>query len=169
MTSCYDVQEYKEEIEMTKKRKRRVQNGLLDSIAKKIKKRGLDVDIPLSTIQQKNLVINNHHCCGHQSPLAPIENIVVGILCQMSRLRECLPPSRALCLVNLLIKNQPIQGDLIKWKKKYSNDAKGTVGTSYWKSFLKRNRHRLVSKRGQKYELSRHNWTTYTNFVLMYS
>ena len=96
------TQEYKEEIEMAKKRQRRVENGLLDSIIKKHKeKRGLDIDIPLSTIRQrvarKNLVINNHHCGGHQSPLAAIKNIVVGILCQMSRLRECLPPSRALC------------------------------------------------------------------------
>ena len=136
------TREYKKEIETAKKRKRRVENGLLDSIIKKHKeKRGLDVDIPLSTIRQrvvrKKLVINNHHCGGHQSPLAQIENIVVGILCQMSRVRECLPPSRALCLVNSLIENQPVQDNLIEWEKKHSNNTKGTVGTSYWKSFLK--------------------------------
>ena len=129
--------------------------------------------IPLSTIQQrvvrKNLIINIHHCCEHQSPLAPIECIVVGILCQMSHLRECLPPPRALYLINLLIGDQPTQKDLIEWKQKYSNNTKCTVGTSYWKSFLKRHRHLLVSKCGEKYELSRHNWTTYVNFSHMYT
>ncbi len=54
-------------------------------------------------------------------------------------------------------------------KEIYSNNTKGTIGTSYWKSFLKQNRHQLVSKHGQKYELSRHNWTIYANFVRMYS
>ena len=45
------TREYKKEIETAKKRKRRVENGLLDSIIKKHKeKRGLDKDIPLSTI-----------------------------------------------------------------------------------------------------------------------
>ena len=34
---------------------------------------------------------------------------------------------------------------------------------------MKRNRHRIVSKRGQKYELDRQNWTTYANFADMYN
>ena len=115
--------------------------------------RDLDVNIPLSTICQrvvrKNLVVNNHHCGGYQSPLVPIEDIIVGILFQISCIQECLPPSRALCLINSLGKDHPILTNLIKWKKKYSIETKGTIGTSYWKSFLKRNRHQLGSKRGQ--------------------
>ena len=63
-----------------------------------------------------------------------------------------------------------LQKHLIEWKQKYSNDIKGIViGTSYWKSFLKIHRYLLVSKHGQKYELSRHNWTIYANFVHMYT
>ena len=168
------TQEYKREIEMTKKRNRRVRNGILmDIIQKHKEKRQLKVHIPLFTIQQrvvrKNLIINNHHSGGHQSPLTSIDSIVVGILCQMSRLQNCLPPLRALWLINLLIEDQPIQKDLIEWKQKYSNDTKGTVGTSYWNSFSKRHRYLLVSKLGQKYEPSRHNCTPYANFVHMYT
>ena len=33
---------------------------------------------------------------------------------------------------------------------------------------MKRNRNKIVSKRGQKYELDRQNWTTYSNFCDMY-
>ena len=168
------TQDHKTEVELAKKINRKVRNGILmDIIQKHKEKRGLKVHIQLSTIWQrvvrKNLIINNHHFGGHQSPLAPIESIVVGILCQMSPLREYLPPSRALSLINSLIEDQPIQKDLIEWKRKYSNDTKGTVGTSYWNSFLKRHRHLLVSTRGQKSELSRHNWTTYANFGPIYT
>ena len=87
----------------------------------------------------------------------------------MSRIRECLTPSVAIELVNSLIEGQPIQKHLIEWKKKYSNDEEGKVGRSYWRSFLKRNNHRLISTRGQKYELNRQNWTTYANFRHMYN
>ena len=33
---------------------------------------------------------------------------------------------------------------------------------------MKRNKYRLVSKRGQKYLLDRQNWTTYHNFLHLY-
>ena len=48
-----------------------------------------------------------------------------------------------------------------------SNDT-GTFGVKYWRGFMKRNKHLIVSRRGQKYELDRHNWTTYKNFRNMY-
>ena len=67
-----------------------------------------------------------------------------------------------------LIDHQPIQDELIKWKRKYSNIEEGSVGISYWRKFMKRNEHRIVSKRGTKYELNSQNWTTYKNFVNTY-
>ena len=33
---------------------------------------------------------------------------------------------------------------------------------------MKRNGDKIISRRGQKYELDRSNWTTYQNFCLMY-
>ena len=34
---------------------------------------------------------------------------------------------------------------------------------------MERNKHKFAGKRGQKYEQSRKNWTTYNNFVQMYN
>ena len=75
----------------------------------------------------------------------------------------------AIELVNSLIEGQPFQKHLIEWKKKYLNVETGKVGRSYWRSFLKRNNHRLVSNHGQKCELNRQNWTTYANFWDVYN
>ena len=33
---------------------------------------------------------------------------------------------------------------------------------------MERNKHRIISSKGQKYELNRSNWTTYQNFSQMY-
>ena len=87
----------------------------------------------------------------------------------MSHIWECLTPSVAIELVNSLIEGQPFQKHLIEWKKKYLNVETGKVGRSYWRSFLKRNNHRLVSNHGQKCELNRQNWTTYANFWDVYN
>ena len=80
-----------------------------------------DVNIPLQTIRQQivrnNLKNDNHYCVGHSSQLVSIDNIVVGILIQLSPIQECLTPSVAIELVNSLFEGQPIQKHLIEWKK----------------------------------------------------
>ncbi len=54
-------------------------------------------------------------------------------------------------------------------EKKHSSNETRTVGVKYRRGFMKRNRHLLVStRRGQKYELDCHNWTTYKIFRNMY-
>ena len=136
------AREYKSEVDEAKGKSRRVRNGLLEEIIQRHKKKRnlTDVNIPLRTICQRvvrnNLIVDNHHCGGHLSPLVSIDDIVVGILIQMSRIRECLTPSVAIELVNSLIEGQPIQKHLIEWKKKSLNDEEGKVGRSYWRSFL---------------------------------
>jgi len=87
----------------------------------------------------------------------------------MARIRQCLNPSKGLQLVNSLIKGTKIQEELVEWKKRNTPDNLGALGTGYWQGFLKRNRTKLVSRRGQKYELNRQNWTTFANFRYMYS
>ena len=108
----------------------------------------------------------HHHKAGHISPLRKIEPAIVKIIIQMARIRQSLTPSKALSLVNSIIDEKQIQQDLIKWKEKYSNNMDGTVGQGYWNRFMKRQKHRIVSKRGQKYELNRAKWTTYDNFQI---
>ena len=58
---------------------------------------------------------------------------------------------------------------MIAWKKRgHSNNETGIVGREYWRMFVKRNRDTIISKRRQKYELNRQNWTTYSTFVHVY-
>ena len=44
----------------------------------------------------------------------------------------------------------------------------GTVSAGYWRGFKSRNKDKIVSKKGQKYELDRASWSTYSNFNQMY-
>ena len=137
------------------------------------KKRKLeDVDVPEATIrirvQRNHSIVHHDHHGGLQFPLLELDETVVNVALMMARIRQCLSPSRGLALVNSLIDNQPIQQRLIEWKRKYSSNCDGTVGYKYWRGLMKRNKHRLVSKRGQKYSLDRQNWTTYHNFLHMY-
>ena len=160
--------------ELKKRKKGRLSKGILEKIIDKHKRKWELEDVPIaaSTIRQRVLrnhpVINHHHCGGHQSPLVAMDDAIVKIVLAMARIRQCLNPSSGLALVNSLIDGQPIQQQLIEWKKKYSSNDTGTVGKKYWRGFMKRNKHRIISRRGQKYELDRHNWTTYKNFHNMY-
>ncbi len=87
----------------------------------------------------------------------------------MARICQCLTPSKELQLVYSLINGTKLQQDLIEWYwKGNSNNEEGTVGRRCWGKFMKRNRHKIVSKRGQKYELNWQNWTTYSNFIHIY-
>ena len=59
---------------------------------------------------------------------------------------------------------------MLAFKRKYcpTFDMNQLVGYGYWRGFMKRNQHLLVSKKGKKYELNRDNWCTYTNMKAMY-
>jgi len=126
------------------------------------RKRNLDdAVVSPGTIRQRvlrdDLVVKHNQHGGHVSPLTDIEETVILIIIQMARIRQCLSPSTGLALVNSLIDGQPLQEALIKWKTKYSSNTLGTVGQKYWRGFMNRHKHRLVSVRGQKYELDRQN------------
>lgn len=165
---------YKGLVEDAKKRGKRVGNGMLSElIERKKKERKLnDVNVSQSTIRlrifRQKVIVKTNQKGGHTSPLIDIEETVIQIVLQMARIRQCLSPSRGLSLVNSLIDGHELQQKLIEWKTKFSSNVKGSVGIKYWRAFMERNKHRLVSVRGQKYELDRQNWTTYANFVHMY-
>ena len=81
--------------------------------------------------------------------------------------------NEGLKLVNELIRDTGMERKLIEWKRNqniYFKDASalGTVGTGYWRKFLKRHRHRLRSKSGKKFGCDRANYSGYLNFVDMY-
>ena len=72
-------------------------------------------------------------------------------------------------LVNSLIDGISVQKELIEWKRNNTPNFTGNLGEGYWRKFMTRNKHKIVGKQGQKYELNRQNWTTYNNFVSMYN
>ena len=90
----------------------------------------------------------------------------------MAEIREPLPPSRCICLINDLIRNTPAQKKLIEFKTKMRMFSPhvplGEVGLGYWQHFRERYKHKLVNKKGQKFELDRSLWCTYQNFRNMY-
>ena len=45
---------------------------------------------------------------------------------------------------------------------------KGKVTNGWWRGFLRRNENKLVTKRGEKFALNRHDWTTLPNIKQMY-
>ena len=151
----------------------RVRKGALKEIIEDVrKKRRIEEDISPLAIRKRvvrNSLVNHHLAGGQVSPLERREPIIVNIIAQMSRMRQCLTPSKGLMLVNSLIAGTRIQSELVAWKRNNTPNFTGTLGPGYWQNFMKRNKHKIVGKRGQKYELSRQNWTTYNNFVSMYN
>jgi len=152
--------------------KARVSKGSLQQLIDNEKKRRqIDDDISPLAIRKRvlrNSLESRHLAGGQVSPLLKIEPAIVSIIVQMARMRQCLNPSKGLLLVNSLIEGTKIQEELIEWKKTNTPNCTGTVGRGYWRKFMRRNKSKIVGKRGQKYELNRQNWTTYNNFVQMY-
>ena len=143
--------QYQQKILDAAKSGRRVENGTLQKIISSLKKKRKldDIDIPVKTIRTRihsnKPVVNNNQRGGRTSPLLKIEDTVIAIKLQMARIRKCLSRSDGLFLVNSLIDEQPIQQELINWKIKYSNNCDGRVGTKYWRGFMSRKKHKIVS------------------------
>jgi hypothetical protein len=109
---------------------------------------------------------------GTPSPMATLEKTVVEIAIQMGRIRQPLTPTEALCLVNSLIHNKPLQERLIIWKESrnldQSDENKGRLGLGYWAGFMKRNGDLLVTKRGEMYATDRAEWSKEVYIKQMY-
>ena len=110
---------------------------------------------------------------GPESPLIEIEPILVEMLIRLCRIGQPLSVGSCKSFINSVINGSTIQQELIEWKKKCShtcgnNDIDGLIGDGYWTGFLSRNEHKIQTKKGEKYELNRALWTTYTNMHHMY-
>lgn len=109
---------------------------------------------------------------GPKSPLHVIEKDLVQLLLLLGATGSPLTAPQVILLTNSLIRDTPTQQKLVAWKRK--NKMKGSafelgrVGYKYYKNFMNRHKHQLVSKRGRRFELNREKWTTYTNFKNMY-
>ena len=63
-------------------------------------------------------------------------------------------------LINSLIKGTDIENKVKEWKIKHAHisdisNVDSKLGATYWKNFAKRKGHRIVSKKGEKFELDR--------------
>ena len=108
---------------------------------------------------------------GHISPMAKVEDKLVGLKMQMARIRHPLTPYSCLQLANDFISGTQTEKDVTDFKNKScvnnSKDGERLLNRGYFIDFKKRNAHRIVSKRCQKYEMDRDNWTTFRNFSNM--
>ena len=157
-----------------------MRKGTFDAIVNKVKE---DRNLPLSfsvsrdtikrRVARKNIIIMNANGSGQVSPLLDVEPLFVSVLTQMSRIGDPLTPSRAIALINDLIDGTEYQTRLIEFKVKHSGqidgEKLGTVGYKYWANFKARNADKIVTRKGQKFELDRSQWTTYMNFFAMYN
>jgi len=114
-------------------------------------------------VNVKGLIVSNLKGSGQVSPLQNIEPQIVEVLIQMSRICETLTPSRAIALINDMI-----IGTSYPTNTTDPDDSK-EISYKYWLNFKKRNSDRIITTKGQKYELERSNWTTYQDFAQMYS
>ena len=102
-----------------------------------------------------------------------IEPQFVQVVIQMARIGDPLTPIKALELINDMIASTEYQVQVKKWKQTHtitSNEFElGQVDYKYWLNFKKRNSDKIITRKGEKFELDRSNWTTYHNFDQMYN
>lgn len=166
--------EYQRVHKITNRQNKCVKRGYLWSLIAHIKEKNsilTTINIPESTIHQRakrgNILSNG--CGGHVSPLTPLEPSFVSTIIQPARIRQCITPSQGLKLINSVIEGTLVQEDMLKFKLKCCSNRDGMVGLSYWYTFIQRNSHLIVSKKGQKSEIAWISWSIYHNFNQMYS
>ena len=117
----FELQTHRE-LHSTDKHHTNFPTGCLDEIintAKKRRKIGNEINITKKFVRKH---IARNKCSSLTSsvpdtPLAPIEPKILKLILAMAEIREPLTPSRCIHLINDLVKGQPIQQDLIDFKK----------------------------------------------------
>ena len=157
----------------------RMQKGRFDQIVMEIRAaRDVDEKVKVSKAMiqrrcQRNSFILPSINGGKKSPLADYEDHFVSMIIQLSRCRHSITAGEGLQLINSMMKGTVMETRMKQWKisNTYVADVSkvdGSVGHGYWRGFCNRQSHRIVTKRGQKFELDRQNWCTYSNFKMMY-
>ena len=132
-------------------------------------------DISYSTIRSRgtwsNNITVNRIQGGHISPMAKVEDKLVGLIIQMTHIRYPLTPSSYLQFANNLIFRTQVGKRIINFKEKYcfmnEKEGKRLLWRNCWNLFKQRSCHLIVSKRGRKYEMDRDK-LAYRNFSDIY-
>lgn len=101
---------------------------------------------------------------GQSTVLKEAEEVLVAILTQMGRIRCPITVKGSINLMNSLIKGTEGQKRYIEFQKKHcgmtdENPALGRVGVSYFRLFCTRHKHRLVTRRGERFACYRDDWS----------
>ncbi len=158
---------------------KRTKRGFLAQLIKQKKEEfelGDDVVISIKTIRNRMFYnLTDDVTMGPKSPMHDLEDMLVDVLIKMCQCRQPLTRSEGLAFANSLIKGTPYEEKVIKFQCENckgtmkESTKKGELGMQYWKNFLKRNSHRIVSKRGEKFASNRADWSTYKIFEEMYN
>ncbi len=101
-----------------------------------------------------------------------MEVALVAICIQMGKIMQSFICLEAVKVMNDLIDGTETQEALISFqtsRKLGSHELhNGKVTTGWWRGFLKRHGNEIVTKRGDKFALNRHDWTTFENIQQMY-
>ena len=109
---------------------------------------------------------------GALSPMAAAELPIVGVCIQMGKVRQPVNVTEAIVLANDLIKKTEHQDAVVEFQKarhlgspEFEHD---TLTKNWWKGFLRRHGHLIVTKRGERFAYNRSEWTNYRNIKQMY-
>ena len=151
----------------------KVEYGYLERLIDEKKKEfGINISISSRNIRHRTHrgLQTAHH--GAKSPLEEVEVALVEICIQMGKICQPLSCTEAITLMNDMIENTNTKQKLIEFQQSRKLGAygfeKGRVTKGWWKGFLRRNENKLVTKRGEKFALNRHDWTTLPNIKQMY-
>ena len=101
---------------------------------------------------------------GVKSPLEEAEAALIAICIQMGKISQPLNCTEAVKSMNDLIEGTATQQALIEfqtsWKIGGDNFQNGKVMAGWWRGFLKRNAHKIVTKWGEMFVLNCHDWMT---------
>lgn len=111
---------------------------------------------------------------GNTSPMEDVEPYIVELIGQLAKMRVPITRRQGLQLANLLISGTLTEERVRVWKEKHcaaftTNGGQVTLGSGYWKGFMKRNGHIVKAKKGVKFDAKRADWCTYLNFETMYN
>ncbi len=163
-------------IKSQRSHKNRAAKGLLKEVIESAKqKHGVpdDVDISVVTVRQRVKRKSNNGHRGQKTPMIEVEPYLVDLIKKVADMRQPITAAQGLQLANSLINQKSTQKAVTEWRKRHCKafkDGGGKIelGKGYWRSFLKRNRHLIRTKKAVKFDNKRAEWCNYHNMKLMY-
>jgi hypothetical protein len=163
-------------IKSQRSHKNRAAKGLLKEVIESAKqKHGVpdDVDISVVTVRQRVKRKSNNGHRGQKTPMIEVEPYLVDLIKKVADMRQPITAAQGLQLANSLINQKSTQKAVTEWRKRHCKafkDGGGKIelGKGYWRSFLKRNRHLIRTKKAVKFDNKRAEWCNYLNMKLMY-